>query len=547
MTIKKVLLIGVSGVALLSLAACRQRTNKTAQKAAQSITTMAGDVITTMDPARATDAISAQAMANVYAGLYRYDGKELKPDMATSRAHVSADHLTYTFTIRRGAKWSDGAPVTADDFVYAWRRAVNSATKSEYAYLFSGIENADAIIAGKQAPKTLGVTARGNKLIVHLAHVVPYFEPLMTLKTFYPVEAKQVRQYGDKFGTSSKTLTFNGPYVLKKWQGSDNHWTQIKNSQYWNAKNVHVQTLKSQVIKNNNTALSLFQDGRIDDVTVTGDTARQMQSNSAYHVVPQNATFYIEMTQSRVPAFKNQKVRQALSLAINRRDFIDQVLGDGSVPATSIIPTGMTYSSANGVDFAKAAAKKSGKYTGYNLREARRLFKAGMSELGLKTASFTIVSDDTDNAKETLAYLQSAFDKLSSAGAKLTVKTQSVPFKTRLQLSQDHQADMVVSAWGANYPDPISFLDLFTTGNAYNSGEWSDAQYDALVKAAQTTDAANTNRRWDDMQRATQILTRDAGVIAFYQRGAAHLTRATVKGMRLSPNGVVNFVGVTIK
>ena len=544
---KKALLAGATGILLFSLAACGNHSDKKAQKAAESISTMAGDVITTMDPARASDAISAQAMANVYAGLYRYDGKELTPDMAASRAKVAADQLTYTFTIRKTARWSDGRAVTAADFVYAWQRAVDPATKSQYAYLFSGIKNADAIIAGKKPASSLGVSAQGNTLTVHLSHVIPYFEPLMTLKTFYPVEAKQVRKYGDKFGTSSKTLTFNGPYVLKNWQGSANHWTQTKNPRYWNAKNVHVQTLKSQVVKDNGTALNLFQAGKLDDVTVTGDTARQMQSSSDYKVVPQNATFYIEMTQSRVPAFKSQKVRQTLSMAINRRDFIDQVLGDGSQPASSIIPSGMTYSSVNGADFAKTAAKTTGKYSRYDLKKARALFKAGMSDLGLKSASFTIVSDDTDNAKDTLAYLQSAFSKLSSSGTKLTVKTQSVPFKTRVQLSQAHQTDMVVSAWGANYPDPISFLDLFTSHNAYNSGQWQNSRYDALIKAAATTDAANASKRWNDMQKATAILTKDAGVIAFYQRGAAHLTKTSIKGMQLSPNGVINFVGVTNK
>jgi oligopeptide transport system substrate-binding protein len=545
--IKKALLASVTGILLMSLAACGERSDKTAQKAAESISTMAGDVITTMDPARATDAISAQAMANVYAGLYRYDGKELTPDMASHRAKVSADQLTYTFTIRKNARWSDGRAVTAQDFVYAWRRAVNPATKSEYAYLFSGIKNADAIISGKKPASSLGVTAQGHILTVHLSHVIPYFEPLMTLKTFYPVEAKQVRQYGDKFGTSSKTLTFNGPYVLQNWQSSDNHWTQRKNSRYWNAKNVHVQTLKSQVVKDNGTALNLFQAGKLDDVSITGDTARQMQTSSDYKVVAQNATFYIEMTQSRVPAFKSQKVRQALSMVINRRDFIDQVLGDGSQPASSVIPSGMTYSSANGADFAKTVAKKTGQYSQYNLRKARALFAAGMQELQLKSASFTIVSDDTDNAKDTLTYLQSAFSKLSSSDAKLTVHTQSVPFKTRVQMSQEHKADMVVSAWGANYPDPISFLDLFTSNNAYNSGQWHNSRYDALVKAASTTDAANANKRWADLQAATKILTKDVGVIAFYQRGAAHLSRSSIKGMQLSPNGVINFVGVTNK
>lgn len=530
----------------LTLSACGSKSADSGKK--QSVTIMSKDVISTMDPALATDTISGQAMENVYSGLYRYDGNKLKPDMASKMATVSKDQKTYTFTIRKGAKWSDGKEVTAKDFEYAWQRAVTPATKSEYAYIFSGIKNADAITAGKKAPSTLGAKAIGKyKFQVTLEKPIPYFQSMITLQTFDPVEKSQVTKWGKKYGTSAKTLTFNGPYVMKKWNGSDNTWKQTKNSKYWNAKNVHITTIKNQVVKDNSTALNLFQADKITDVAVSGDTAMQMKNDKAYNVVGMNATYYLEMNQQRIAGFKNQKIREALSLAVNRKSFIKKVLGDGSEPIATVVPSKMMYNDKTGKDFGPEAAKKVQSYASYDLSKAKKLFAEGMKEAGQKNLEFTITSDDTDAAKSTLEYLQNAFSKLSSSDAKITVKTKSVPFKTRVSLSMAHKTDMVVTAWSADFPDAISFLSLFTTGASYNMGNISDSHYDKLISAANTTDATNTTKRWNDMQEAAQYLTKKSLVIPMYQVGTAHLTKITVKNMRYTPNSLINFVGATNK
>lgn len=538
---RKIAWVGAALIGVALLTACQQKPPAAKET---TLKVMAGDVIATMDPAKATDVISAQTMANVYAGLYRYEGKRLVPDMAAKRATVSADQLTYDFTLRKDAKWSDGQPVTAQDFVYAWRRVVDPHTQSQYAYLFEALVNAPDIMSGKKPASALGVQAVSkHHLRVKLTHVVPYFEPLMTLKTFYPVQKRQVVRGGDKYGTSMKTLSFNGPYVLKDWQDSSNTWTVTKNPRYWNHKKVHVDKIKTQVVKENTTALNLFQDGQLDDVTVTGAAAKQMQGDEAYNVQTQNAVFYLELNAARVPAFKNVQVRHALSKAIDRETFINQVLGDGSLPAISVIPRDMSYAPNDGKDFNDSLSRSAKSVTRYDLKAARAQFAAGMAALGQKNLTFTVTSDDTDGAKDTVAFLQQAFSKLSSDNARVTVKTQSLPFKTRLARSAAHQLDVVVSAWGANYPDPTSFLELFQTGNTYNSGNWSNAQYDKLVQAADRTGAGNA--RWRAMQSAADILTENVGVIPFYQRGAAHLTNPAVKGLTLSPNGMVNYVTVT--
>lgn len=541
---KNKVLLGATAMTLtLLLAACGGKSSSSSSKT--SIRVMSSDIINTMDPGLATDVISGQAMTNTYAGLYRFEGKSLKPDMAKSMATVSKDKKTYTFHLRKNAKWSDGKEVTAQDFAYAWKRAIDPKTKSEYAYIFSGIENADAIIAGKKDPSTLGVKAINKTTFqVKLDKVMPYFEKMIALQTFDPIEKSNVTKWGAKYGTSAKTLTFNGPYTMKKWQGSDNKWTQTKNPKYWNAKNVKVQTLKYQVVKDPSTALNLYQDNKLDDVVISGNNAQQMQNDPAYTSITKAATYYLEMNGNSNPIFKNLKIRQAMSLAVNRKEFIKKVLGNGSQPISTVVPSKMFYS-ADGKDFTTEADKAVGSETTYNLKKAQKLFAEGMKEIGKTSASFSLMSDDTEAAKNTLEYLQNALQKVSSSDAKLTVNTKSVPFKTRLALSASRDFDMVVTAWSADFPDAISFLDLFNTGAAYNDGEWSNKTYDAAVAASKGSDATSDTKRWNDLQTAAQTLTKDMGVVPLYQLGESHLIRTSVKGMQSCPNGMVNFVGAT--
>jgi oligopeptide transport system substrate-binding protein len=539
---KKPLWTGLAAVALtLVLAACGGKSADTSKS--QTINRMAKDVISTMDPQKAVDAIAGQVIEDTNAGLLRYDGKKLEPDEATALPKVSKDQKTYTFTLRKNLKWSNGEQVTAKDYVYAWQRLADPKTKSEYAYIASGILNADAITAGKKDPSTLGVKAEGKyKFVVKLDRPMPYFKTMITLCVFDPTQKSAVDKHGDKFGTSANTQTYNGPYVLTKWNGSSNTWVEKKNPNYWNAKNVHVKTIKTQVVKETTTALNLFQSGKLDDAIISGDTAAQMQNDSQYNTVEQGRTSYLELNAQRVPELANVNIRKALSMAINRKEFIKKVLGDGSKPISQVVPYGLFTNEDNDKDFATEASKANAADSKYDVKKAAALYKKGLKELGKSTISFTLTGDDTDVAKKTLEYLQGAWAK-ALPGIKVT--TKSVPFKTRVQLSLDHQSDAVVSSWQADFPDAISFLDLFTTGNSYNSGNWSNAKYDQLIKDSKDKDAASISKRWADLKQADEILAQQQGVISLYQTGEAHLTKKTIKDMPYSPGNMINFVGTT--
>ena len=385
---------------------------------------MEKDVISTMDNAHITDVISGQAAVDTGDGLYRYKGKKLQPAVATKVVKPTNKGLTYTFNLRK-TKWSNGDPVTAKDFVFAWRRATDPKTKSEYAYLFSGIKNADDITAGKKAPSTLGVKAEGNyKLVVTMERPIPYFSTMMVNPVFFPLNQKTVEKYGKKFGTQSKYLVFNGPFKLTNWNGTGNSWDEVKN------------------------------------------------------------------------------------------------------PKT-------------GEDFAKEAAKESETVQSYNLKEAKKLWAEGLKEVGKSGEQVTLTTDDTDVAKKSAEYIQSALEQLPG----MKVSISSVPFKTRIQRSLDGTAQFILSGWQGDFPDPISFLDLYTTGNTYNFSHWSNKQYDELIKASETTDANNETKRYNDLLKAQELLSKEAPVATLYQTVQGHLRNPKLKGVTFSPANMYNFVG----
>ena len=237
------------------------------------------------------------------------------------------------------------------------------------------------------------------------------------------------------------------------------------------------------------------------------------------------------MNEKKVAALKNVKIRQALSYAIDRKTMSDKILTGTATPATTLTPANLAKDPNTGKDFAKSAAVKGA--ISYDKAKAKKLFAEGLKEEGKKKLNLQVLTDDTDGAKRTAQFLQSQLQNLS--GLKVSIKT--VPFKQRLALSEDKNFDVVISAWGADYAEPSTFLDLFTSESTFNNGSWSNADYDNAVKAASTTDVTDENKRYDDYKTAEQAIEKDAGVVPLYYRSLATLSRPSVKKVVTNPVG----------
>lgn len=468
---------------------------------------------------------------NIFESLYRL-GKNgsITPGLAKS-TKVSKDGKTYTFTIRN-AKWSDGSKITAQDFVYSWKRTVTPATKSQYAYLFSGVKNADEIVAGKKSPSTLGVKAQGeHTFIVTLDKPITYFKKLMTYPLFGPISEKAVKKWGNKYATKAQYMLYSGPFKLTDWTGTNNSWQFVKNNQYWDKKAVHLQKINYTVNESTTTTLNLFQEKKLDLTQLASEQVKNMKSSSDYTTYPYSITAFLvynfqDSNATIKKALNNAKIRQAISLSINRKTLVKNVIGDASTVSKTFVPQDLVKDAKTGKDFADESTVKNS--TSYNKALAQKLWKQGLKETGIKKLSIQLLASNDEPNKPISQYLKSALEKNLDG---LTVNLSNIPSKVASSRAQSGDFDLYLSGWGADFNDPISHLQIMTNNSGYNYGKYNSSTYNALVNKAQNQDANDTSARWQDMINAEKTIMKDQGITPLYQTVYSYLQNPKVKGI----------------
>lgn len=264
--------IPVALLLTVTLAGCGQASGQSKNK---TLNVTLADEPATADPNKMTDTNSGSVVFQTMEALYTYNkSNKIVPGVATKIVKPTNHGKTYTFNLRKDAKWANGQEVTAQDFVTSLRRMVNPKTKAQYADLLSAFKNYDAIQHSKMSPSKLGVKALSKtKLRIQLTKAVPYFNDLAASK-YYPLNTDAVKKYGSKYGTSAAKTMSNGPYKLVGWTGSNSTWHYVKNKHYWNAKNVQINRVKVSVTKDETTAANLFKSGKIQETTVSGQYVR---------------------------------------------------------------------------------------------------------------------------------------------------------------------------------------------------------------------------------------------------------------------------------
>lgn len=468
---------------------------------------------------------------NIFESLYRL-GKNgsITPGLAKS-TKVSKDGKTYTFTIRN-AKWSDGSKITAQDFVYSWKRTVTPATKSQYAYLFSGVKNADEIVAGKKSPSTLGVKAQGeHTFIVTLDKPITYFKKLMTYPLFGPISEKAVKKWGNKYATKAQYMLYSGPFKLTGWTGTNNSWQFVKNNQYWDKKAVHLQKINYTVNESTTTTLNLFQEKKLDLTQLASEQVKNMKSSSNYTTYPYSITAFLvynfqDSNATIKKALNNAKIRQAISLSINCKTLVKNVIGDASTVSKTFVPQDLVKDAKTGKDFADESTVKNS--TSYNKALAQKLWKQGLKETGIKKLSIQLLASNDEPNKPISQYLKSALEKNLDG---LTVNLSNIPSKVASSRAQSGDFDLYLSGWGADFNDPISHLQIMTNNSGYNYGKYNSSTYNALVNKAQNQDANDTSARWQDMINAEKTIMKDQGITPLYQTVYSYLQNPKVKGI----------------
>ncbi|WP_226676628.1 peptide ABC transporter substrate-binding protein [Rossellomorea aquimaris] len=492
------------------------------EKKEQVLNLLEGSEIPSMDSTLATDSVSFKIMNNVYEGLYRL-GEDDKAvlGMAAEEPQISEDGKTYTFKIR-DAKWSNGEPVTANDFVYAWQKALNPDTGAEYAYIMYDIKNAAKVNAGEVPVEELGVKATDDKTLeVQLETAVPYFKALLSFATFYPQNQKFVESQGDKFGLEADTALYNGPFTLSEWK-HEQSYKLSKNDNYWEADAVKLDEVNFNVVKDTATGVNLYETNKVDVAGLSAEFVDKYKSDENFKTLAETSVFFLRLNQKN-EVMKNVNARKAIDAAYDKQGMVDVLLNNGSLPAYYLVPKDFV-TGPDGTEYREAV----GDFGGFDAKKAADYWAKAKEELGKDSVELELLNYDSDSSKKIGEFLK---EQLEQNLEGLTVKIKAQPFKQKLELESKGQYDFSFAGWGPDYPDPMTFVDMFVTDGAHNQMGYSNPEYDKLIEQAKGELLDDPEARWQAMVDAEKILFEDQAISPMYQRGSAYLERPYVKGL----------------
>ncbi len=494
----------------------------------QEITVLESAEIPSMDSVLAEDTVGFTMINNVNEGLYRLDQEQNPiPALSDGEPTVSEDGTVYTFKLRE-AKWSNGDAVTANDFVYAWQRALLPDSASFYGpYIMAGvIKNADKVKAGEVDPSELGIKALSDtELEVTLEKPVPYFTALMAFPTFYPQNQKFVEEKGADFAKNAENLIFNGPFKMTKWDGvAATEWTLEKNEEYWDAENVTLTKINYNTSKDPQAAANAFEAGQADVTPKLSTPAviSQYEGDSRLVTWLEPTEFWLKFNQEN-EALANKNIRFALSLAFDKDALVNDILQNGSLAANYAVPADFVKHPETGEDFREA----NGDLNAFDAEKAKEYWEKGLAELGVESLELNFLGGDTETSKTVDAFLK---DQLQNNLPGLTINLESVPFSVRLDREDTQNYDILHAGWGPDYPDAMTYSDLWLTGGGHNKMSFSNAKYDELVKSAQTELADKPAERFEALQEAEKVLFEDAALAGTYQRASNLLVNEKLEG-----------------
>ena len=467
--------------------------------------------IKNLDSSDADDGCSLKAIHAVIDGLTKTDKKGNIVNAVAKSEELSEDGLTHTYKLRKDVKWTNGDPVTAHDFAYAWQRIFRK--KGSYYYMFAdgitSIEGAqelsDKIDADEELTdddlNSMGVKVNDDyTLEVKTTVRVLFLDELLAFPPFYPINEKLAEKQENKYGKSAKTILENGAFTMTNWEPGS-------------------------------VAVQAFEAGETDYAPINLDLVDKYKDDEAFKQGYDGFLFYISVNFQNGD-LANLNVGKAISLAINRKDLCENVLKDGSQVAGGFIPFGLA-TSPDGVDF----RKDSGNFTSYDKKKAQESLDEGLKELGKDQITLRITYGTDESPMDVFAtYLQNALSKLDGIKVEMVATTK----QDRIYNKQKNgDFDLATTRWGPDYGDPTTYLTMGISTNDNNYGKYTNSELDALMdKVANESDA---NTRWQEMIDAEKILLDDYAYIPVFEKGAATLQNPKVKNLVIKPCRTISF------
>ncbi|USG66316.1 peptide ABC transporter substrate-binding protein [Brevibacillus ruminantium] len=486
----------------------------------------------TADPALAEDSTSGALLRATFDGLTRI-GEDGKPhESVAEKIDVSEDGLTYTFHLR-DSKWSNGDPVTAQDFEYAWKHALEPATAANYAYQLYYIKNAQKFNTNKASADEVGVKALDEKTLeVKLENPTPYFLELTAFYTYYPIN-KKVAEADPKWATEAKTHVGNGPFKMESWE----HKSKIvlaKNENYWDKDAVKLDKIDFSMVEDENTELSMFDNGDLDWAgaplsALPTDAIPALKDSGKMQVHAIAGTYMYKFNTEKAP-FNNAKIRKAFAYAINRQSIVDNVTQANQQPAMGLVPPTM-------------AVTAEPYFKDNDLETAKKLLEEGMKEEGLtKLPTISLSYNTSEGHKKIAEAVQDQWKKAFDIDVKLENK------EWKVYLDDLHQGKFMIgrSSWSGDFNDPINFLELFKFKDGGNNDtRWENPKFQELLN--QSAVEKDEAKRKAILADAEKIFMDEMPAAPIYYYTHSYVKNDKVKGVVLDGLGFVDYKWATIE
>ncbi len=547
---KKILMLALVCMVFFA-AGCGNRT------ADDSLKVMMGSNVVSLDSGRMTDAASFELLAHCVDGLLQLDEKGNAVPAIAESFEVSADGKKYTFHLR-DAKWANGDPVTAGDFVFAWRRHCQMA--EEYAYVMGStvacVKNAEAVIKGAN-PDILGVSAPDAKtFVVELDAPVPFFPALMSFPAFFPVNEKFYNNLEPgTYGSTPQTFLSNGAFELVDYLPGTANIQLKKNETYWNAAAISLDSMKYQVVTSSDNALTAFRNGSLDVIQVKGNQAEHVRKDAELSKRLQwessGNLYYLSFNQDpknhHAGVLANPDLRLAISNAIDRESLVNNYVMDGSKATFRAVPRDFAPHKSTGKFFAEDQELYAD-YVGFHPERARDFLERAKSALGRDSFELQLAyaSDGGDTVIRVVQAVKAQVEKNLPGVA---IQLQPMPKAEYFENITSNHYDIAIANWLPDYNDPMTFLTQWTTLGSEVSEHWSNADYDGLIEAcASGALAADYEARWKAMGEAEKILLQNAVIAPLYTGTDAMVISDRVSGIEFHSAGVTRiFKYATLK
>ena len=522
----------VSGIALAGLlVSCNGK--KATDSSLKVLHVQVGPSPETIDPALNSAVDGGNMLIHAFEGLVKFDRDNNIVAGVAEKWETSEDGLTWTFHLRPDLKWSDGSALTADDFVYSWRRVADPVTAAPYGYdLLSVVKGYDEAAAGDV--EKLAVSAPdASTFVVQLSTPCIYFDKIAAFSVLVPVQKATIEKFGDSWATKAESYVSDGPYYMTEFtDGAQIVFT--KNPYYWDSVNITFDQIVWHLIEDANTSYTAYNQGELQLIKdVPTEEIPSLRGNSEFSMAPIMGTYYVTFNTKKAP-FDDARVREALSLAIDRKHVADVIMQGTYSPAKNFVGPGVSDAAAGSSFEAVTTATYGDHFSTENyaadLEKAKKLLAdAGYPE-GKGFPQFEYLTNDSGYHKSVAEYLQAAWAEL---GLTMTVNIQE--WKTVTADRRSGNFDLARNGWVYDWDDPSNMINLLETNNGNNDGKYSSKEFDSLVDQARN--ATDVAVHYDLLHKAEQVLLNDAAMapVAYYNE--FWLQKSNLKGTWHSPYG----------